>query len=102
MFGKPVINVGYNPEGVDPADLDYARYYQFEHYKTVVDSGAVTVARSEQEMTALLRRALAGHDDSPERGAAFLEWMFGDTLDGRSAGRVAERLVALAREEAPA
>src|SRR5262245_12326459 len=54
MFDKPVVNVGYNPPGVEISELDYSRYYKFDHYRKVVESGAVRVAGSGQELAAML------------------------------------------------
>jgi hypothetical protein len=101
MFDKPVINVGYNPEGVDRRQLEYRRYYDFDHYRPVVESGAVQVAYSPSELRALLLSALTDPKmHSPQRRALIAE-MFGATLDGRSASRAAEQLVTLARTGAP-
>jgi hypothetical protein len=97
MFGKPVINVAYNPEGTPRALVDYARYYRFDHYRPVVESGAVMLAASEAEMRTLLQRALVHQDFDAARGHAFLASMFGDTLDGRSSERVANQLLRLAQ-----
>ena len=36
MFDKPVINVAYNPPGVDIGSLDFARYYDFDHLRPVL------------------------------------------------------------------
>jgi hypothetical protein len=58
MFDKPVINVAYNPP-IDISPKDYRLYYQFDHYRPVVESGAVQLARSEAEMKQLLIEALA-------------------------------------------
>jgi hypothetical protein len=97
MFDRPVVNVGYNPPNVDVRELEYARYYRFDHYKVVVDSGAVDVARSEAELEALLRQALATPQARAGARRAFLAQMFGDTLDGHSSDRVAAQLLDLAR-----
>lgn len=97
MFDKPVINVGYNPTSVPTDELSYADYYEFDHYKPVVDSGAVQVALSNDEMSTLIRDAL----NLPERNRAerkkLMDRMFGTTLDGRSGTRVAETLLQIAR-----
>lgn len=99
MFDRPVVNVGYNPPGVAPAEVDYARYYRFDHYRPVAASGAVAVVRSPEELREALSAALA----DPARGAAarrgLLEAFFGATLDGRSASRVAAALAEIAQEE---
>lgn len=96
MFDKPVINVGYNPPGVPREVLSYADYYDFDHYKPVVDSGAVKVARSPEDMQRMIADALANPDSGTDVREALIEKMFGDTLDGRSGERVAEVLLELA------
>jgi hypothetical protein len=95
MFDRPVINVAYNPEGVDRAVVDYANYYRFDHYRPVVDSGSVILARSPADMRERLRDALTTAGPSLACGRRFLASMFGDTLDGRCAERVADTLLAL-------
>lgn len=96
MFDKPVINVGYNPKSVDPKTLEYADYYKFDHYNPVVESGAVEVAWSAGQMRDLIKKAL----NEPQRRAvergALIEKMFGNTLDGNSAKRVAQVLLEIA------
>lgn len=96
MFDKPVLNIGYDPPGVDVRPVSYPRYYTFDHYKPVVDSGAVDVVPSEDVLLAALQDAF----DNPARRAVqrtqLLERFFGGTLDGRSGHRVAQALVAMA------
>ena len=96
MFDKPVICVGYNPP-IDIYPKDYRLYYSFDHYRPVVESGAVRVAWSEEEMKTLLADALTIPQRDSENRAAFLRQMFGDTLDGKSGARVADVLVQLSR-----
>jgi len=96
MFDKPVINVGFNPSGVDTSEVDYERYYRFDHYRPLVERGAVSLARSKSELRVMLQRALTTPNaDSPAR-RAFIQSMFGNTLDGYSGLRVAARLIKLA------
>src|SRR5262249_11306894 len=82
MFDKPVINVGYNPPGVDISPIDYRRYYQFDHYRPVVESGAVEVAVSEDDLRDKLRNALSEPERRSEHRSRLLRGMFGSTLDG--------------------
>ena len=99
MFDKPVINVGYNPPSVPEGELSYARYYRFDHYAPVVASGAVRVAKSQAEMSGLLRQALEyPSEDAPKR-KNLLQQMFGQSLDGQCGQRVAETLLNLAAAE---
>lgn len=97
MFDKPVINVGYNPQSVEASELSYADYYEFDHYKPVVDSGAVQVAKSPEEMRALLRSCLDDPSSRADARKRLIEHMFGNMLDGRSGERVAETLLRLAQ-----
>ena len=87
MFDKPVINVGYN----------FAHYYDFDHYRPVVRSGAVSVAWTEDEMRDLLIEGLTRPQKDSHKRKAFIQTMFGATLDGKSASRVAQTLSQLAR-----
>jgi hypothetical protein len=96
MFDKPVINVGYNPPSVGREVLSYLDYYDFDHYKPVVESGAVQLAKSRDEMKQMIFRAL---ENPAEQGAArrlLVEKMFGATLDGKSGWRAADKLIELA------
>ena len=96
MMDKPVINVGYDPPDIDIRPISFRRYYDFDHYKPIVQSGGVEVAYSEQELGVMLKNAienparLSGHRLSLTRN------FFGDTLDGNAAGRVARILLELA------
>jgi hypothetical protein len=58
MFDKPAINVGYNPPNKDIYPYNYSRFYAFDHYKPIVDSGAVQVAANEDEMRRNLLEAI--------------------------------------------
>jgi hypothetical protein len=97
MFDKPVVNVGYNPASVDKQELDYARYYDFDHYRPLVEAGAVKVAKTDRELLELLRSALATPQADSSQRSKVVEDMFADTLDGRVASRVANRLLELAQ-----
>ena len=102
MFGKPVINVAYNPPGVDIFPFDYPRFYSFDHYRPVVDSGAVMVAWDESDMRGMIRDAFSRPAAAKEKQEKLLHAMFGNTLDGLSAERVADTLLKLTGASRPA
>lgn len=102
MFDKPVINVGYNPPSVPTQQINYARYYRFDHYRPVVESGAVKVARSLEEMDRMIRDALAHPEAGRTERGALVRAFFADSLDGRSGERAAKVLIDLARQPAAA
>jgi len=97
MFDKPVINVGYNPPSVPANQMEYVRYYSFDHYAPVVASGAVRVAKDPAEMRLLLVSALATPSSHATNRRTLLRQMFGETLDGRSGARAVNVLLELAR-----
>lgn len=84
MLNKPAINVGYNPPGKDIYPYNYTRFYSFDHYKPIVDSGAVQVAKDEEEMRLFLEEAIQNTDNfSAERSAlvdAFFEQQLGEIV----------------------
>lgn len=95
MFHKPVINVGYNPPGMDIFPIDYKRYYEFDHYRPIVESGAVEVALTEKMMIPLLRSALVSPGKWAEKCQNLLKKFFDNKLDGNSSQRVARILIEL-------
>jgi hypothetical protein len=97
MFDKPVVNVGYDPPKVT-VRVPYARYYEYDHYRPLVENGVVQLARSRSEMRALLRDGLNNPLKHQAQWRAFLGKMFGKTLDGRAGERVAATLVDLAEK----
>ncbi|HET9530561.1 MAG TPA: hypothetical protein VFQ92_09435 [Blastocatellia bacterium] len=97
MFDKPVINVGYNPPGVDTGFVDYRRYYEFDHYRPLVQSGAVALAESEADLKDLLRKALGDPKAASLERRALIEAMFGSDLESSAGMRVAEFLLKLAK-----
>jgi len=93
MFDKPVLNVAYNPPNCDISPVCFASYYKFDHYRPVAESGAVTVVKSQDEMRDALAAALARPEQLRAGRKALIRSMFGNTLDGNSGRRVAERLL---------
>ena len=102
MFDKPVINVGFNPPSVTKETLSYSDYYEFDHYKPVVDSGAVSIALSPCEMKDMIARYLGDPALESAERRGIIDLMFGDTLDGASSTRVAQVLQRLSGKQGAA
>ena len=98
MFDKPAINVGYNPLSVNESELSYATYYNFDHYRPVVESGAVEVADNREQMRDLMQKAINAPSRRKNERKALIDKMFGTTLDGNSAHRVAQALLEIAKK----
>lgn len=97
MFDKPVINIGFDPDGSQlPPFLKLSRYINADHYMPVIASGAVKVAYSEEALHELIINGLQNPQEQKEQREKFLRSMFGDTLDGKSGSRVSEVLINLA------
>lgn len=96
MFDKPVINIAYDPTSGNELGLRNARFYSFEHYKPVVDSGAVKVVADPEEMKAAIAEFLRDPSAGSSARKNLINKFFGSTLDARSNDRVAEVLTRLA------
>jgi len=98
MLDKPVVNLGFEPPGSSLAEWTrFSRHVEYEHYQPVAESGGVMVARSMEDLFDMVERSLREPAaDSPAR-RQFIRDMFGDTLDGRSGVRVADKLLELAQ-----
>ncbi|MEW6718161.1 MAG: hypothetical protein AB1345_11755 [Chloroflexota bacterium] len=94
MLDKPVINLGFEPPGSNlPHWSRFSRHVDYEHYRPVAQSGGVMVARSVNDLIAMIYRGLTKAGvDSPKR-KAFMSQMMNGNLDGQSGRRVAEKLL---------
>ena len=59
LFDTPVVNIGYDETPDLPLPLSIGRYYQYEHYQPVVETGAARVATSAADLVAAVRSYLA-------------------------------------------
>lgn len=96
MFDKPVINIGYNPPSVPEKEHRFIEFYDFDHYRPLVASGAVGLARDPRQMRQLIENCLNHPEHRRDERKKLIDKMFGPTLDGRSAQRVAETLLKIA------
>ncbi len=96
MLDKPVINLGFEPPGSNlPHWSRFSRHVKYEHYKPVAESGGVMVARSLEDLRAMIYRGLTKPGEDSERRRKFMRQMMNGVLDGNSGRRVAERLLQL-------
>lgn len=100
LFDKPVVNVGYNAPGFSPFP-DFIRYYDFDHYKPVAQSGAVDLVTAEADLEKAVRDALTNPEGRSAARRGLVERFFEGRWDGRSGSRVAECLAELASTGRP-
>jgi CDP-glycerol glycerophosphotransferase (TagB/SpsB family) len=87
----PVVNIAFDLNPTH-ADTSIARVYGFTHYKRIVDSGAVRLTRSAEELYATINAYLADRSlDADRRLAARRAFVTFD--DGSAAERIAARLM---------
>lgn len=98
MLDKPAINLAYDPPGMDIRPLSFARYYQFDHYRPIVASGALEYVTSEAELPQALAGALRAPGSRQDQRRELIRSFFGETLDGKSSHRVAAALAACATQ----
>lgn len=95
VLDRPVICIAYDPLGDLPYDKSVRRYYDYTHLSYVVRAGAVQLAVSPED----LRQKIIAYLNNPgwdrEGRRRIVEQQFG-CVDGHSAARVAEQVVAMA------
>lgn len=70
LFDKPVINPAFGGTPEYPDIFDDNKYFNFDHYRPIVESGAVDVARSPVELVEAVRsRLLDPRSGNPARQA---------------------------------
>lgn len=87
IFDTPVVNICFDGPGETPYVKSATRYYSFTHYVNITSRGAVRVAKSADEMVAMVARYLL----EPSLDAAGRKQVVLDQCqftDGRSAERV--------------
>lgn len=95
MHQKPVLNIAFDPPGRNIRPCSYERFYRYDHYVPVVESGAVRIVKNPLELKTAIRQAVE-EKVTPRRATAgqkLLARVFGKTLDGKSACRVAEGIL---------
>jgi CDP-glycerol glycerophosphotransferase (TagB/SpsB family) len=94
----PVVNVAFDGQVTKPYLESCARYYDYEHYKRIVDTGGVRIARNTDEMMQAIQAYLDDPSLESEGRRRIREeqcWK----LDGNSGRRIAEYLIRLMGEE---
>lgn len=97
IFDKPVINIDFDPPGSNlPWCKGFGRHIRFDHFRPVAESGATMVARSNDDLAAMLKSGLANPSDQSIARQEFIRRFMGRAFDGNSGTRVACQLLALA------
>lgn len=96
-FDKPIIHIGFDVRPVPPGRVPCREYYNFTHFRPVVETGAAAMALSRQELHRLISEALAKPEERQEERKKLVSLFMGPK-DGRSSERVAESLARILRD----
>jgi len=92
IMDTPVVNIGFDL----PANKHYldsaARFYDYTHYRPLVDGRAVRVAGGSAEMVRLIREYLE-HPEHEREERARVARLLAYRVDGQASRRVAERIL---------
>ncbi|MVO07696.1 hypothetical protein GOQ30_00795 [Flavobacterium sp. TP390] len=91
MLNKPAINVGYNPPDKNIYPYNYTRFYSFDHYKPIVESGAVQVAINEAHLKKLLENAI----ENPKEFAVERQKLIADFFENNLSQSIKENFVSV-------
>lgn len=80
VLNKPVINIAFNPPNVDIYPNNYEKIYEFDHYKPIIASGAIALARSPQELKTQIQQYLNDKTTHEKERAQLIANFFGSTL----------------------
>jgi len=86
--GTPVVNIAFDLTPTH-ADISIARVYGFTHYKRIVDSGAVRLAATPEELFALMNLFLRDRSVDADRRATARDRFIGPG-QGQAAVRIAD------------
>jgi hypothetical protein len=89
FYDKPVINIGYNPPENFKVKMNYINFYSFDHYKPLVDSGSVVVAKKESEMLDLIVDSLNRPERNSTNRSDFIKYFF----DNRHVGNFSDEFI---------
>lgn len=91
IFGVPVVNFVCDDPAV-PLALSPRRYYRFEHYRRIIDAGAVSLAENCDEVVSAIRAYLDNPSADCDGRQHVVRELCGFT-DGRSGERVARAIL---------
>ncbi len=96
-LNRPIVCIGFDGYENRPYYESIAKHYDFTHYRPVVESGGVRIARSPRELIEHINRYLENPDlDAPGRRQIVEQLCY--RLDGKAGERIGRYLVELLRE----
>ncbi|GEM_PF-563588 len=97
IFDKPTITLGFDGREKKPEHQSVARLEKLSHFKHVLDTGGVRVARGFSDLLEFIAMYLESPEEDKEK-RDFLSEKMAYKVDGKASGRVAEAIVAYLNE----
>jgi hypothetical protein len=94
---RPIVHIAFDVEG-QSNPIPCRKYYEFDHFRPIVDSGCSILALSFDELLQAIDRSLAQPDERAVQRKAVAQLYFG-VAPGHSARLIEELVVAQARDE---
>ena len=99
MFRKHVINIGFEPpKSYLPYWKRFSRHIKHAHFRPVVSSKAVLVAKSLDNLNHMIDALMKSNYPKNKFQNKFLKKMFDNNLDGKSGLRVARTLLSICND----
>lgn len=92
LFDKPVINTVFG--NLENGLYNDQRFLNYDHYKYVIDSGAVTIAKDEKELVEQINEALANPAGRSIQRKGLVSMQISESIEGTSK-RIAQSLARL-------
>jgi hypothetical protein len=94
LFDKPIVHIAFDAAPLKPGRIPCREYYNFTHFKPIVEMGASTLAYDQEELHGAVRRALENPGERSAQRRALAKRFLGP-LDGNSSERLVEELLEL-------
>jgi len=96
VLDRPVIGVAFASVPESPETEVYREAYRSRHYRPLVESGGLRLARDWDEMLALIRRAIKYAEEDREARRVMVEQECG-VVDGQATERIAKVILGLVK-----
>ena len=80
ILNKPVINIAFNPPGENIYPNDYEKIYDFDHYKPIIESKAISLVKNTKELVKELKTYIRNPSYLQEERKNLVNKFFGDEL----------------------
>jgi hypothetical protein len=86
LFDKPVIHIAYDPLPIAPGRIPCREYYNWEHFRHIVEKDASILVHGAEELFAAVRHYSANPSLKGAGRKRVVETYIGDTLGGGATG----------------